>query len=152
MSGEMQDLSAYPALSKGTRVDGLRYFSGFWPRPSWTKHTRTALTARAGFRPLVKAAKQYEQFIAQAILVNDLVGWIREGTEYVIEIVSFVHRSDMDQWGGGLMDGLVKSGAMVDDRHGEALVQRRVRIPKDQPERVFIAVYESEAPSGRSEP
>lgn len=143
MAPEAQDLSAYPNLSRGEH-DGKRWFSGWWPRPSWTKHNRTALTAKPGYRPLVVAAKKYEQFIAQAVLVNDLLGWIREDTEYVVEVISFVHRCDMDQWSGGLLDGLVKSGALADDKHGAALVSRRERIGKDQQEAVFIAVSETE--------
>lgn len=142
-TAEVQDLSAYPNFARGER-GGLRYASAWLPKPAWTKHTRTALTVKPGFRPLTKAAKQYEQFLAQAILVNELNGWIREGTEYILEVISFVHKSDMDQWSGGILDGLVKGGLMADDKHGEALVSRRRIVPKTEEQRIFIAVYETE--------
>jgi len=143
MSDDTQDLSAYPNMARGER-NGLRYVSFFAPWPATTKHTRTALTAKRGFRPLVKAAKRYQEYMKQAVLVNDLVGWIRPGTEYVLEVITMGHRSDADQYIGGLQDDLVKSGLMADDKHCEATVARRYSIPKDQEKKLFVAVFETE--------
>lgn len=143
MSGDTQDLTQYAAFARGER-NGLRYFSGFLPKPSWSKHTRTALTAKPGFRPLTRAAKLYQEFLIQSVMVNDLRGWIREGTEYIVEVISLVHKSDCDQWSGGIMDGLVKSTAIADDKFCEALVGRRLLVPKTEEQRVFIAVHETE--------
>ena len=140
---DAQDLSAFHVMARGER-NGLRYVSFFAPWPAKTKHNRTALTAKPGFRPLVAAAKKYQQFIAQAVLVNDLIGWIREDTEYILEVITFGHRSDNDQYTGGLQDDLVKSGLMANDRHCEATVSRRLVIPKDQEKKLFVAVYETE--------
>lgn len=148
MNGDtVQDLSAYPVFCRGER-NGLRWFSGWLPWPAWQKATRTAHTPRPGFRPLVKSAKMYQQYIAQGVLVNEFseLPWLRAGSEYELHFISFNHRSDNDQHSWGLQDDFVKSGLLADDKSCANTASRRERIPKDQEQRIFIAGWETVSP------
>ncbi len=143
-----QDISQYPVFARWQRSNGLRGFSVWIPWPAWQKATRTAHTPRPGFRPLVKSAKQYQAFLEQAVMVNEfpVLPWLREGSEYILEFISFNHKSDNDQHSWGLQDDFVKSRLLADDKSCEATVSRRYRIPKDQEQRIFVAGYESIVP------
>lgn len=140
-----QDLSAYPTFSRGER-NGLRYFSAWLPVPSWTKHTRTAITAEPGFRPLVKAARLYREFLGQAVLCAgfEALPWLREKSEWALEFISFTPKHDHDQWSEGLQDDLVKVGLLSNDRWSESTLSRRVRTEKGTEPRLFLAGYETE--------
>lgn len=149
MTEAKQDLTAYPNLSRGTFADGKRWFSGWLPVPAWTKHNRTVLTARPGFRPLSTPGKKYQQFVMQAVLVNEFpaLPWLREGSEYILEVITFSDRMDNDQFTGGLQDDFVKSTLLANDKHCEATVSRRVRTEGGE-NRVYIAGYETEKVHG----
>jgi hypothetical protein len=132
-----QNLSGgYPTFAHGEDALGIRHVSAVLPIPSWTKHTRVSINPKGGGRFLSRAAKEYRDFLAQAVLVNNLYPGPYLRGEYFLEFTVYHMRSDHDQWAGGVTDDLVASGLLGDDKNCEGALLRRVRCATKEEQRI----------------